>query len=72
VWLCAGYGNISPKTQWGRLAVVLYALWGIPLCLTFLGFLGGYMAASLHALYNACYGILWYFFCKGCSCLRKR
>lgn len=31
-----GYGNITPKTEWGQILCIPYALFGIPLTLTFL------------------------------------
>jgi hypothetical protein len=67
-----GYGNIAPKTFQGRCAVILYALPGIPLCVTFLGLLGNYMAVGLKVAYFGSTGILYYLTCKGCACLRSK
>ena len=36
----SGYGNQTPKTTGGRIFCVFYALIGIPLCLTYLAFIG--------------------------------
>lgn len=36
----AGYGNMAPRTPEGRLALVLYALFGIPLTMIVLSYMG--------------------------------
>lgn len=36
----AGYGNMAPRTKEGRLALVIYALFGIPLTMVVLGYMG--------------------------------
>lgn len=38
--LCKGYGNIAPKTSGGRVFCILYGLFGVPLCLTWISELG--------------------------------
>lgn len=35
-----GYGGISPRTQWGRIAALLYAFFGIPIVLLYLSTMG--------------------------------
>ncbi|XP_040021538.1 potassium channel subfamily K member 5 isoform X2 [Gasterosteus aculeatus] len=37
-----GYGNVSPKTQGGRMFCILYGLCGIPLCLVWISELGSF------------------------------
>jgi len=39
--LFPGYGGISPRTQWGRVAALVYALFGIPIVLLYLSAMGG-------------------------------
>ena len=47
-----GYGHITPKTQWGRLVTILYALIGIPLTLLTVSNLGSIMATAFRFLYK--------------------
>lgn len=35
-----GYGNLSPKTEWGKVATILYAIIGMPLFLLYLSNIG--------------------------------
>ncbi|XP_062322674.1 potassium channel subfamily K member 5-like [Osmerus eperlanus] len=37
-----GYGNVAPKTDGGRVFCILYGLFGIPLCLTWISELGSF------------------------------
>ena len=52
VSLCViGYGNIAPKTFWGRLVCIAYAVLGIPLMLLCLANLGEVMANIFRFVY---------------------
>lgn len=35
-----GYGNLAPRTQWGKVATILYAIIGMPLFLLYLSNIG--------------------------------
>ena len=58
----AGYGNIAPKTMWGRLVCIAYAILGIPLMLLTLASIGEIMANIFRYTYLnvCCCGILKY------------
>ncbi|KAF7411575.1 hypothetical protein HZH66_000471 [Vespula vulgaris] len=47
-----GYGNITPRTVWGRLITIIYALAGIPLMLVYLSTVGDVLARSFRRLYG--------------------
>ncbi|XP_076336608.1 potassium channel subfamily K member 18-like [Tachypleus tridentatus] len=46
-----GYGNIAPKTPWGKMVTILYAITGIPLMLLCLSNIGDAMAHSFKFVY---------------------
>ncbi|ESO10860.1 hypothetical protein HELRODRAFT_72133 [Helobdella robusta] len=47
-----GYGHITPKTAWGQLATIFYAILGIPLTLYTITNLGSIMAAAFRFIYG--------------------
>ncbi|XP_059479664.1 TWiK family of potassium channels protein 18-like isoform X2 [Neocloeon triangulifer] len=52
-----GYGGVTPKTTWGRIVTIVYALVGIPLMLVYLSTVGDLLARNFRRLYG-----------KLCSC----
>ncbi|XP_044260312.1 uncharacterized protein LOC123008529 [Tribolium madens] len=60
-----GYGHISPKTQWGKIVTIFYAILGIPLMLLCLSNIGDIMATSFRFLY-------WRVCCYFCTKRPKR
>uniref|UniRef100_T1J723 Potassium channel domain-containing protein n=1 Tax=Strigamia maritima TaxID=126957 RepID=T1J723_STRMM len=46
-----GYGNVAPKTKWGKILTILYAIVGIPLMLLCMSNVGDAMARSFKFLY---------------------
>ncbi|XP_050299841.1 potassium channel subfamily K member 18-like [Anthonomus grandis grandis] len=47
-----GYGSISPRTPWGKIMTIIYALIGIPLMLLYLSTTGDVLARSFRRLYG--------------------
>ncbi|XP_014249364.1 TWiK family of potassium channels protein 7-like [Cimex lectularius] len=47
-----GYGNVTPRTAWGRLITIAYALVGIPLMLVYLSTVGDTLAQQFRRLYS--------------------
>ncbi|GLV36781.1 uncharacterized protein CBL_02384 [Carabus blaptoides fortunei] len=46
------YGSVAPRTAWGKLVTILYALIGIPLMLIYLSTTGDVLARSFRRLYG--------------------
>lgn len=53
----AGYGSVSPRTSWGKLVTIIYALVGIPLMLLYLSTTGDLLARSFRRLYGKLCGV---------------
>ncbi|XP_064460216.1 TWiK family of potassium channels protein 7-like isoform X1 [Ornithodoros turicata] len=47
-----GYGNIAPKTNWGKVVTILYAIVGIPLMLLYLTNIGDILAKAFKYVYG--------------------
>lgn len=50
--LFSGYGGISPRTQWGRIAALVYALFGIPIVLLYLSAMGEGLSNVMRFLFR--------------------
>lgn len=48
----SGYGNLTPRTGAGKLATVVYALFGIPLMLLYMANVGDILATSFKYTYK--------------------
>ncbi|XP_066584785.1 TWiK family of potassium channels protein 18 isoform X2 [Prorops nasuta] len=59
-----GYGSVAPRTVWGRLITIVYALAGIPLMLVYLSTVGDVLARSFRRLYGR--------MCRPRNCNRKQ
>ncbi|XP_067125210.1 TWiK family of potassium channels protein 7-like [Centruroides vittatus] len=47
-----GYGNIAPKTKWGKLMTIAYAIFGIPLMFLYLTNVGNILAKTFKYIYG--------------------
>uniref|UniRef100_A0A8D8DL49 TWiK family of potassium channels protein 7 n=2 Tax=Culex pipiens TaxID=7175 RepID=A0A8D8DL49_CULPI len=47
-----GYGGISPRTQWGRIGALIYALFGIPIILLYLSAMGEGLSGAMRCLFR--------------------
>ncbi|KAG1661504.1 Potassium channel subfamily K member 18 [Nymphon striatum] len=46
------YGNIAPRTPWGKIVTMLYAIIGIPVMFLYLANIGGIFAKAFKYVYN--------------------
>ncbi|XP_072934704.1 potassium channel subfamily K member 15 [Epargyreus clarus] len=61
-----GYGHLSPRTSWGKIATIFYALLGMPLFLLYLSNVGELLASWFKCLYAlVC-------LCRGCPGFTRR
>src|SRR5438128_2250701 len=51
-YLFLGYGNIAPRTSWGKIVTIVYAIVGIPLMLLYLTNIGDILAKSFKYIYS--------------------
>ncbi|XP_071516667.1 TWiK family of potassium channels protein 18-like [Panulirus ornatus] len=55
VYTTIGYGNMAPRTDWGKITTILYAIVGMPLMLLYMSNVGGILAQVFKFLYfKAC------------------
>ncbi|XP_052895141.1 potassium channel subfamily K member 10-like [Anopheles moucheti] len=47
-----GFSGISPRTQWGRVAALIYALFGIPIILLYLSAIGEGLSSGMRCLFR--------------------
>jgi hypothetical protein len=50
--LVTGYGSVAPRTPWGKVMTIIYALIGIPLMLVYLSTVGDVLARNFRRLYG--------------------
>uniref|UniRef100_A0A1B0CM84 Putative potassium channel subfamily protein k member 2 n=1 Tax=Lutzomyia longipalpis TaxID=7200 RepID=A0A1B0CM84_LUTLO len=46
------YGGVSPRSQWGRIAALIYALFGIPLMLLYLSAMGEGLSSVMRCIFR--------------------
>ena len=52
LFFVSGYGHVAPKTSWGRLVTIIYALVGIPLTFLYLSNIGNFLADCFRLFYK--------------------
>ncbi|KAK6040106.1 hypothetical protein COOONC_22388, partial [Cooperia oncophora] len=72
-----GYGHIVPRTPAGRIAIIFYALFGIPLILVTIADMGRFLSGGIIWVHNtyrkfmdSCYAQCWK--CIKCVCCKIR
>lgn len=50
----SGYGNTCPRTKWGKVATIVYAIVGMPLFLLYLSNIGDILARSFKWTFARC------------------
>lgn len=58
VFSMIGYGHMTPKTEWGKIATIIYAVFGIPLYIVYFMNMGRVFAKSFKFLYRFMYRCL--------------
>lgn len=58
VFSMIGYGHMTPKSSWGKIATIIYAIFGIPLYIVYFMNMGRVFAKSFKFLYRAMYRCL--------------
>ncbi|XP_055374685.1 TWiK family of potassium channels protein 7 isoform X2 [Condylostylus longicornis] len=61
-----GYGNIAPKSIWGKISTIIYAIIGMPLFLLYLSNIGDILAKSFKWTYAKL------FLCRICPAVTRR
>ncbi|PNF25195.1 hypothetical protein B7P43_G17796 [Cryptotermes secundus] len=52
ILIVSGYGSVAPRTPWGKVITIIYALIGIPLMLVYLSTVGDVLARNFRRLYG--------------------
>ncbi|XP_052860247.1 potassium channel subfamily K member 10-like [Anopheles cruzii] len=47
-----GFSGVSPRTQWGRVAALIYALFGIPIILLYLSAIGEGLSSGMRCIFR--------------------
>lgn len=55
VFTMIGYGHMTPKTEWGKIATILYAVFGIPLYIVYFMNMGKVFAKTFKIIYRTFY-----------------
>lgn len=50
--IVSGYGGVAPRTQWGRIAALSYALVGIPIVLLYLSVIGEGLSGAMRCMFR--------------------
>ena len=58
VFSMIGYGHMTPMTEWGKIATIIYAVFGIPLYIVYFMNMGRVLAKSFKFLYRLVYRCL--------------